>query len=270
MAFRALSLVFLAVVVGCAFETSSSGDREGLGALGGAGGDGFEGQGGDGGSAAQGGAGGVGGGGGFEATGGIGGANISLPACTPATERTDCPGTSCDPATLQCSTFKLFSRPTCWTCVSDNDCESPGHRCVEMYFDGARFPDEKHGFCLEVAKVEVEWEGGGFYELGDVAESNCDRPFRTVLAKRPSLSGPPTNSYCGIREDLTTCFALRAFQNREACPSGEDTECPHGAVCRAFHVQGEEINCCTYECSADRQCAPVDGSATTCEEYCSD
>ena len=138
-----------------------------------------------------------------------------------------------------------------------------------MYFDGARFPDEKHGFCLEVAKLEVERDDG-FYELDDVGESNCDKPFRTVLVKRPSLSGLPTNSYCGIREDLTTCFAVRAFQNREACPSGEDAECPLGAVCRTFDVQGQMLDCCTYECSADRQCAPVDGSATTCKEYCGD
>ena len=113
MAFRAALLVFLAVLVGCAFETSSTGDREGLGALGGAGGDRLDGQGGDGGRGAQGGAGGVGGAGGFEAAGGAGGSSLSLPTCTPATERTDCPGTSCDPATLQCSTFKVASRPTC-------------------------------------------------------------------------------------------------------------------------------------------------------------
>jgi hypothetical protein len=173
---------------------------------------------------------------------------------------------------MRCSTFKRMSRPACWTCVSDTDCESPDHRCVEMYFQGERFPDDKHGFCLQVALVEgrpIEVEvDDGVYKLDDVDESNCAPHFRSVLAKRPSLSGPPASSYCGLREDLTTCFALRAFENLEECPGGTDEECPNGAICRAFGTESNAVNCCTFECDKDNQCPSVDGEPTHCGDYC--
>ncbi len=233
---------------------------------------GLEGQGGAAGDSpgAVGGASGMGGAGG---AGGVGGVDVMpLPTCTPATERTDCPGTSCDPATMRCSTFKLASRPACWTCVSDTDCESPDHRCVEMYFQGERFPDETHGFCLRVALVEgvpIETEiDDGVDVVDDVAESNCARHLRTVLVRRPSLSGAPTRSYCGLREDLTTCFALRAFESLEPCPNGTDEECPDGSVCRAFDHGSGAVNCCTFACDKDNQCPRIDDQATYCDAYC--
>ena len=121
-----------------------------------------------------------------------------------------------------------------------------------MYFQGERFPDEEHGFCLQVALVEgqpfeVELDDG-VYELDDVDETNCAASLRTVLVKRPSLSGAPTSSYCGLREDLTTCFALRAYESLEECPNGTDEECPDGAICRAFDYAGGTVNCCTFQC----------------------
>lgn len=218
---------------------------------------------------AAGGAGGVGGNGGIggvDASGGSDGDGFGQ-ECTPASERTDCPGTSCDPATMRCSTFKLGSRPMCWTCVSDTDCVDPNQRCVEMYFEGERFPDDAHGFCLEVAVIEVELDDG-VYVIDDLEESNCLKPFRTVLVKRRSLSGAPTRHYCGIREDLTTCFALRAFQNQEACPGGTDEECPAGGVCRPFSDGSHLVNCCTVECSNNRECPVVDGAEASCNAYC--
>lgn len=263
----AIALVLSALWAGCAFEVQPAGvgDRGPEGSAGSAG----DGQGKVGGSNGIGGTAGAGGVGGIGGTAGLG---VELRTCTPATERTDCPGTSCDPATMRCSTFKLASRPACWTCVSDTDCESPDHRCVEMYFQGERFPDEKHGFCLQVARVEgvpLEVErDDGFYELDDVAESNCAPHLRTVLVKRRSLSGAPTRSYCGLREDMTTCFALRAFANREPCPEGTDEECPDGGICRTVDQKGGALNCCTYLCAADRHCPSVDGSKTQCGGYC--
>lgn len=258
-----IAFALLTLCPGCAFEAHSvglGGALDGHGGAGGAGGAGAA-------SAGAGGAGGEVGAGG--AGGGVG---VEFPPCTPATERTDCPGTSCDPATMRCSLFKLASRPACWTCVSDNDCEEPDHRCVEMYFQGERFPDENHGFCLQVALVEgvpleVELDDG-VYELDDVAESNCAPHLRTVLVRRRSLSGAPTRSYCGLREDMTTCFALRAFEDLQPCPGGTDEECPDGGICRTFAHQGGIFNRCTYVCTADRQCPTFQGSTTQCGGYC--
>lgn len=232
---------------GCMFEARSLGAaNQGLEGDGGAAGAG---------PAAAGGAGGVGGIGGI---GGAGSVAVEQPACTPGTEKTTCPGTSCDPATMRCSTFKLASRSACWTCVSDTDCEAPDHRCVVMNYDGNRFPDEKHGFCLKVAVLTTD----------EPTEHDCGWPLGILLRDRPSLSGPPTNSYCGLREDRTTCYALRAFENQEQCPDGSDDECPVGGICRTFVHWGGEVNCCTYACTNEDECPSVDTEPPSCGGYC--
>jgi len=243
-------LAFLALSLGsgCAFEAHSVGSGGALDGHGGASGAG---------GASTGGAGGDVGGGGAG-----GGAIVEQPACTPATERTACPGTSCDPATMRCSLFKLASRPACWTCVSDTDCEEPDHRCVAMYHEGDRFPDEKTGFCLQVAIVEYD---GGVYEFDEV--SDCAVPFMTPIVEGESLSGGLTQSYCGIREDLTTCYAVRAFANQEPCPDGTDEECPEGGICRAFGSGVNAGNWCTYECTANAECPSLDGYGI-CGGFC--
>lgn len=184
-------------------------------------------------------------------------------ACKPSTEAADCPGTSCDPTTMRCSTFKLGSRPGCWTCVSDSDCKEPDHRCVEMDYQGQRFPDERTGFCMRVAELVPEFEEAG-YEL----EDDCEEPFETLLVDRPSLSGGSLDSYCGIQEDLTTCYALRSFQNQEACPGGRDDECPVGAICRRFGNGNKAVHCCTYECTEDDECPAPEGGEASCGGYC--
>jgi hypothetical protein len=185
--------------------------------------------------------------------------------CTPASEAADCPGTSCDPATMQCSTFKRGSRPGCWTCVSDSDCEEPDHRCVEMDYQGVRFPDDKTGFCMQIAVPEDDEDD---LDFDDADDSNCVTPFTTVLVNRPSLSGGVTQSYCGIREALTTCYGVRSFQNQELCPGGRDDECPVGAFCRRFGSGSKAVNCCSYECTADNQCIGPYGEASECGGYC--
>lgn len=186
-------------------------------------------------------------------------------SCTPATEADDCPGTSCDPRTMQCSTYKLASRPGCWTCVSDSDCERPDHRCVGMDYQGSRFPDNNTGFCMQVA---VPLPGEGPLDWDDADDANCAAPFMIVLVDRPSLSGGDVQSYCGIQEDFTTCYAVRSFQNQEACPGGRDDECPAGAFCRIFGDGNKGVNCCTYECTLAEQCVGLDGEPATCGGYC--
>jgi len=241
-----LTFLLLSLSSGCAFETHTV-------ALGGA----FDGDGGAGGAGAAG----VGGAGGADGIGG--GLIVEQPECTPATERTDCPGTSCDPATMRCSLFKLASRPACWTCASDTDCVEPDQRCVVMYHDGDRFPDEETGFCLQVAIVEYD---NGVYEFDEA--STCAPPFMTPIVDRESLSGGRTQSYCGIREDLTTCYAVRAYANQEPCPIGLDEECPEGGICRTFGSGVNAANWCTYECTADGQCPSLGNQPTYCGGFC--
>jgi hypothetical protein len=182
---------------------------------------------------------------------------VAVEQCSPETETLECPGTSCDPATKQCSTYKIASRPTCWTCVSDSDCEEPNHRCVEMYFLGERFPDAKTGFCLPIAVTE----------LGS-NKHYCDKPLASVLMDRRSLSGGKLQTYCGPQEKLTTCFAIRAFENQEECPSGQDDECPVGSVCRTFEEGRRQVSCCTFECTSSDECPAIDGLDQTCGGYC--
>ncbi len=232
-------LAFLTLSMGCAFEAQSVGlannDAQGNGGTGGLG------------------AGGVGG------TGSV----VEQPPCTPATERTDCPGTSCNPATMRCSLFKLASRPACWTCVSDTDCEAPDHRCVAMRHSGEPFPDDKTGFCLQVATGELD---DGVYEFDET--SPCVPPFMTPIVERESLSGGQLQSYCGIQEDLTTCYAVRAFANQEPCPNGGDEECPLGGICQVFGNGANAANWCTFECTADEQCPRLESGPALCGDFC--
>ncbi|MBT8206779.1 MAG: hypothetical protein KJO18_00780 [Acidimicrobiia bacterium] len=137
-----------------------------------------------------------------------------------------------------------------------------------MFYAGDRFPDEKRGFCLPVAVVELELDDG-IYELDEDSDvGDCESPFRAILVRRRSLSDGPTDSYCGVNEARTTCFALRAFQNEEECPGGRDDECPAGGLCRTFTHNGRAVNCCTYECTTDLQCAGIWGEPSQCTGYC--
>lgn len=244
-----IPLTLLTLSLGCAFEAHSVGlETSDQGGQGGAGGAAIDGSGG-----AVGGA------------GGAGGLVVEQPPCTPATERTDCPGTSCDPATMRCSLFKLASRPACWTCVSDTDCEAPDHRCVSMHYMGEPFPHAKIGFCLQVAQVELDDDD---YEFDEA--SACVPPFMTPIVDRASLSGGALQSYCGIQEDLTTCYAVRAFANQEPCPKGGDDECPLGGICQVFGSGANAANWCTFECTSDNQCPRLGSGPATCGDFCSD
>jgi len=230
---------------GCIFETNAIGPGSGGPGSGGAGG-----AGGTGAVAGNGGSGGVAGSGGVGGAGGIGGSGgiAGLP-CTPATEGSDCPGTSCDPRTMQCGPFALASRLTCWTCVSDSDCADAiaDDRCVEVNYGGERFPDARTGFCLPIAG------------------SDCpENPYATLLPSRPSLSGGQVQSYCGIQEALTTCNAVLAFSGGQPCPGGMDEECPEGGICRT--INGDSL--CTYACFDGRECKPPTGAAKCTNNFC--
>jgi hypothetical protein len=186
------------------------------------------------------------------------GGTVDQPSCTPAAEQLDCPRTSCDPATLRCSSFKLASRLTCSTCVSDSDCADSDHRCVPMYYGGERFPDKSKGFCMRIALPDPD----------ELEEYECDEPFESVLFERQSLSGAKVANYCGVREDLTTCDAVRAFQNQALCPGGTDDECPDGGVCHQLGNGNNAKFCCTYECTDNNECLDSYGSVSSCNGYC--
>lgn len=172
-------------------------------------------------------------------------AGLVEPVCTPATERSACPGTSCDPVTLTCTTMMLASRNTCETCVTDTNCASLDHRCVWMTHRGESYPDERLGFCLQVAEPTTI--------AGDYA---CQPPFNVVLHERESPSGGKLQSYCGIHEKITTCLAVRAFHNEESCPTGRDDECPAGGLCRGIVTQGNKTEyMCTYACEQNAECS---------------
>ena len=164
--------------------------------------------------------------------------------CIPQTEASNCNGTSCNPATFTCTTTRLNSRETCETCVSDSDCAEPDDRCVEMFYQGERFPDEETGFCLTESSA------------------SCQQPFSIPLIARPSLSGPPSQDYCGINEALATCEAVRALVDNQRCENGDDAECPQpSGLCRRVGVLDDR---CTYACSGDAQCDNPPNPGSNC------
>jgi hypothetical protein len=180
--------------------------------------------------------------------------------CTPATEEDDCDGDSCNPRTLSCAGTPVGSLQTCEECVADSECGEDGspsesHRCVEMFFDGGRYPNGETGFCLKT------------FSLG-----GCEQPYAIKISDRESLSGDPLQSYCGINETLATCPAVRALKENQVCPGDDDAECPKSGLCR--DVGGLPTRC-TYLCSDVVECksSPVPGS--TCgssgsddDDYC--
>ena len=162
--------------------------------------------------------------------------------CTPETEGTTCvDGLACNPATKECTNVRIGSLDVCEECVADSQCgeddaASELHRCVPMYYEmmDNRFPNSDTGFCLKV------FSPGG-----------CEQPYAIETPERTSLSGNPLQSYCGINETLATCPAVRALDQNQGCPGGEDTECPESGVCRDV---GGLPNRCTYSCERDVEC----------------
>lgn len=180
------------------------------------------------------------------------------PKCTPGTERSSCPGTSCDPVTLTCTTMMLASRSTCETCVTDSNCAGVDHRCVWMTYQGEPFPDKQTGFCLQIVVPVV----------AAADEYACEPPFVVPLVNRESLSGGKNQSYCGIHEKLTTCFAVRAFHGGETCPTGRDDECPRGGLCRGIATNGQKTEyACTYACTDVPECSNP-AAKVNCAGFC--
>ena len=136
--------------------------------------------------------------------------------------------------------FAPGSRGTCETCTSDSDCAGDDQRCVQMHYRQLPFPDGATGFCLRIAG-------------GSPPAYDCAPPYVTVLIDAPSLSSSELHNYCSIREDLTTCLAMRAHQELRSCAVGGDTACPIGGVCGQVRVADSE-DVCTYPCDDDPEC----------------
>jgi hypothetical protein len=98
--------------------------------------------------------------------------------------------------------------------------------------------------------------------------TGCPPPFVVPLVNRESPSGGKTQSYCGIHEKLTTCFAVRAFHDGQTCPSGRDDECPAGGLCRGLVTQGQKTEyACTYACVDVPECSTM-AAKVNCAGFC--
>ena len=180
-------------------------------------------------------------------------AGIEEPECTAGTERTACPGTSCHPVWLVCTSMEVASRGICETCFADSNCAEPNHRCVMMTHAEKPYPDDTTGFCLQVTTEEG---------------ADCVQPFIVTLDGRKSMSGGQEQSYCGIHEELATCEAVHAFHSADACPSGRDDECPGGGLCRGIAAQGNRTEYrCTYACIDAPECSSQ-WINVACAGYC--
>ena len=92
------------------------------------------------------------------------------------------------------------------------------------------------------------------------AVPGCEQPYSVATPVRTTLSGVGGMTFCGINEALATCEAVRALLENQMCPSGADSECPEGGLCRTVGVL---LNRCTYQCGIAAQC-PSDAPANTC------
>jgi hypothetical protein len=249
---RWMFVLGFALISACALETESIdvGNRNLGGMDGGAGGHGSHG-----GTGGISGTGGIGGAGGLGGAGGVGGSGGTIePDCTPGTERTSCPGTSCHPELLVCTSMVIASRGTCESCFSDSNCAEADHRCVKMAYQGEPFPSEIFGFCLKL--------------IDDEASEDCIPPFIVPLEERASMSGGSKQDYCGIDEALATCDAVRAFHSEVACPGGRDDECPDGGICRGVQANGNRTEYrCTYACEGTPECSGQ-WAEVSCAGYC--
>ncbi len=190
-------------------------------------------------------------------SGSLGEVVIKEPECTPATEKTSCPGTSCHPKTLTCTALGVASRLTCETCFADSNCADPDHRCVKMTYYGETFPDELTGFCLQIAQPTTV--DGGY---------DCEPPFTIPLRNRTSVSGGKTQDYCGLYEKLTSCPAVLAFQREVQCPNGRDDECPEGGLCRELVTKGKKTEyLCTHACDGASECSD-EWNKVECAGFC--
>jgi hypothetical protein len=150
------------------------------------------------------------------------------------------------------------SRLTCETCTNDSDCAGADHRCVEMQYNDARFPDENTGFCLQVASPLPEGPG-----------HDCATPYVTVLFDVRSLSGGNLDDYCGIRTDLTTCDAVLAHQAVRDCANRGDGACPEGGFCEYVKVSQGFQELCTYACEDPSECQGPGGErCSSTDNYC--
>ena len=182
--------------------------------------------------------------------------------CTPETEAMTCADNkSCNPSTRECTDTDVGSLEVCEACVADSECGANGdpgatYRCVEMFYQGTRHPNENMGFCLKTT------------------EGNCEQPYAISdpFQDRPSLSGPPLDDYCGINEALATCEAVRALELNLRCDGGTKEECPQpSGLCEQV---GTLLNRCTYPCNDVTECKDPPAPGSTCDsgpdsvDYC--
>jgi len=153
--------------------------------------------------------------------------------------------------------ISLRTRGTCETCKSDIDCADSDHRCVEMTYLAQRFPDEETGYCLRLATLLSE---------GPPATYDCETPYVTVLVDARSLSGGALDDYCSIRQDLTTCSAVRAHQGAWDCTNRGDDACPEGGFCDWVRAETWQ-QLCTYACQEASECQGP-GGETCSQVYC--
>ena len=166
--------------------------------------------------------------------------------CTVAKEAI-CAGSSRNPATSQCTASPVGTVNYCQPYLTDSECirgNQPDQdaRCVPMKFMGIARPG---GFCLKrVAKT-------------------CASPF-VVPISASSLSGVPSEAYCGIDQASTRCEAVFDLIASRACPDGLATSCGctrnsagactdsgQGGLCETV---GVFANRCTIPCGAAEQC----------------
>lgn len=160
----------------------------------------------------------------------------------------------CDVKKFSCSqTQTVASRQTCETCLSDRACQ-PDYRCVPMMY---RNTTREQAYCLRPVGIHPVYKTSYCHPEKD---NDLLRVYTTTTTERRSLSGAPAESYCGIREELTTCEAIEQMTLRINNSCNLDSCYAPGASCKNVFVanqtgfaSGYYLNC-TYRCIHDHEC----------------
>ena len=178
------------------------------------------------------------------------GGSGSCVACTTSDESA-CAGDSCNPATNSCTTTLLGSVAVCHACVADSECATgargPTARCVTMSFKGAA-----HGnYCLNLASA-----------------GPCAQPY-TVSLSAVSVSGAPSQAYCAINQEATTCEAVVDLIGGKTCT--RSSNCGSGlgdGLCENFSTPPAQSMRCSIPCTSSTECSQLQTCSSTVNGYC--
>ena len=144
-----------------------------------------------------------------------------------------CEGTGeCNPSDNTCLDRDVGTKSACDECAADSEC-GKYMRCVPMEFAGESLGKN---YCMRIKTGQ------------------CEPPYVT-LVNRETVDGETGQTFCSLKEALTTCGALKDLEASTTCTgTGIVTDCgleeTDDGVCASLGGFTQ----CTYECASTAEC----------------